>query len=307
VWRYAKEQSGLVKESSFEPYNANASYPCVAGKARDSRSAVDYWTFLWSQDEDEMMCYVALHGPLHVSLFMEDTSLTNYWSGIWDDPENKCPTDGSITHTMGLVGFGTEVSRTGELMNYWLLQNRLNTCCFELFIIKVQVCFSWGTDWGMDGFVKIKRGVSLCSITVDAGYPTLISAVPKPLKLINTPTDCNVMENIFNLSGVYLKSVCIDQYTRNYEDSRVNCLTRGMQLYKADSPESVTAVLDITNLHWTLRNWYVMLHIAANATGPLFVSNKNLSGKCEITTGNRTAPKMSICEYIDVNCELNLI
>jgi hypothetical protein len=169
----------------------------------------------------------------------------------------------------------------------------------------VKVCSSWGTDWGMDGFVKIKRGFSLCSIAVDSGYPTVKTAAPKPLKPINTPTDCDVIENIYNSSDIYLKSVCIDFYTRNYEGSRVNCLTRGMQLYKADSPEASTAVRDIANLHWTLLRWSVIFHIHENATGPLFVSNVNPLGWCEITTGNKTAHKLSICEYKDVNCELN--
>jgi Papain family cysteine protease len=98
----------------------------VAGKARDSRSVVDYWRFVTSQDEDEMMCYVALYGPLHVSMFVKDITLTNYKAGIWDDPKNTCPTDGSINHALALVGFGTEMSQTGELMDYWLVQNRLN-------------------------------------------------------------------------------------------------------------------------------------------------------------------------------------
>lgn len=125
TWRYAKEQSGLVMESSFEPYDANASYPCVSGKTRDARSEVDYWRFITSQDENEMMCYVALYGPLHVSIYFRDITLTNYKSGIWDDPEKTCPTDGSINHAVALVGFGTEISQTGELMDYWLVQNRL--------------------------------------------------------------------------------------------------------------------------------------------------------------------------------------
>jgi Papain family cysteine protease len=306
VWEYAKDQSGLVKETSFEPYNANASYPCVAGKARDSRSVVDYWSNIKSQDEDEMMCYVALYGPLHVSIYVGNTSLKNYKSGIWDDPENNCPTDGSITHSMGLVGFGTEKSQTGELMDYWLLQNRLNTCCFELFIIKVHNCFSWGSNWGVNGFVKIKRGVNLCSVNQDAMYPKLKTAVPKPLKPIYTPTDCDFMKNVYSSAGVYLKSLCIDGYARTYEDSRVNCLTRGMRLYKAISPEAISVVLDVADINWTSNSWYVSLHIYENATGPLFVSNVNPSGMSEITIGNRTAYKRSVCEYIEKSCKLRL-
>jgi hypothetical protein len=111
------------------------------------------------------------------------------------------------------------------------------------------------------------------------------------------------MENVYSSAGVYLKSICIDIYSRTYDYSRLNCLTKGMQLYRADSPEAIKVVLDVAYRNWTLKYWYVMLHIYENAIGPLFVSNVNPSGMCEITTGNKTASKQSVCEYIHNGCE----
>jgi hypothetical protein len=120
---------------------------------------------------------------------------------------------------------------------------------------------------------------------------------------INTPTDCNIMEDIYSLAGVYLKSLCIDTFKRNYEDSLNDCLINQMRLYRADSPEAISFVLEAADNKWTFES--VLLHIYENATGPLFLSNDNPSGMSEIIIGNSSAYKQSICEYIDVNRELS--
>jgi hypothetical protein len=132
-----------------------------------------------------------------------------------------------------------------------------------------------------------------------------LTELVKSLKPIATPTDCDVMENVFSSKNVYIKSFCIENFARNYETSRINCFRRGMQLFRADSPEAIAVVLDAANKRWTSKYWYVILHIYENATGPLFVSNVNPSGMCEITTGNKTAVKRCACEYIDEKRKLN--
>jgi hypothetical protein len=133
---------------------------------------------------------------------------------------------------------------------------------------------------------------------------TLVSIAK--LMPIKKPTDCDMMDSVYNSAGLYLKSLCIDIYARNYDDSKLNCLARGMQLYRTDSAEAIKVVLNVADENWTFQYWYVSLHIAANATGSLFVSNVNPSGTSEITIGSRTAYKQSVCEYVDTECELIL-
>jgi Papain family cysteine protease len=108
-------------EPEHYPYTANSSFPCVVGKTRDARAEVDYWKHIDSKDEEEMKCQVALYGPIHVAMFFDP--LDNYKSGIWDDPESSCPTNGSFNHAITIVGYGTEAGATGELLDYWLIQN----------------------------------------------------------------------------------------------------------------------------------------------------------------------------------------
>lgn len=160
-----------------------------------------------------MKCRVALRGPIHVSISIEKTSLETYSSGIWDDPEANCTPTRIIDHAVYLVGYGSEISQTGVPLDYWIVQN------------------SWGTTYGINGFFKIKRGSNLCLIATDAMYPVLKTATPTPLIPIYTPTDCTVMEDVYSSSGVYIKSLCIDMYSRDYDSSRVNCLQRGMQVH----------------------------------------------------------------------------
>jgi hypothetical protein len=135
----------------------------------------------------------------------------------------------------------------------------------------------------------------------------LILIAPKLLTPIKPPTDCNIMQDVYNSAGLYLKSICIDIYERNYDESRLNCLKRGMQIYKTDSLEAKAVVLDVADINWSFKCWSVSLHISANATGPLFVSNLNpsASGFSQITNGNRTACTQSVCEFININRELN--
>jgi Papain family cysteine protease len=301
IWRYAQEQSGLVKDSLLDPYFANASLPCVAGKPRDNRADADYWRHIDSKDEDEMMCYVALHGPLYVSMFFAIDSLKNYKTGIWDDPYDECPTDGSFQHAITIVGFGTEETETGELMDYWLLQNRLNDrfvphCTLQIFDSFFKC--SWGKTWGNNGFFKVKRGFNLCSINVDAMYPILDIGVTRPLKPINEPTDCMIKDHVYSSTGAYLKSLCIDYYSRNYDTSQLNCLLRDMQLYKLDSADAVADILDLVDTNW-YSIWRIMdLHIAKNATGYWIVTDNNPWGPSRIAPGNSSASKQSVCEYI---------
>jgi hypothetical protein len=133
-----------------------------------------------------------------------------------------------------------------------------------------------------------------------------LTANSKLLIPIDTPRDCEIMEHVYNKTA-YVKSLCIDGYARTYEDSRVNCVTRGMRLYRIDSPEAIAVVLNVADINWTVNYWYVSLHIYENRTGPLYVSNDNPSGVCGITAGNGTANRQSVCEYIGKSCKFSMV
>lgn len=73
--------------------------------------------------------------------------MENYTSGIFEDTTG----DLDVTHEISIVGFGEENGTP-----YWLVRN------------------SWGTHWGLEGFMKIVRGKNNMAIESDCAW-----AVPR--------------------------------------------------------------------------------------------------------------------------------
>ncbi len=77
------------------------------------------------------MDHIANKGPLSIAVAASDWG--NYRGGVFDGcsySENI-----EINHAVQLVGYGTDENG----VPYWLVRNQ------------------WGTDWGDEGFMKLKR------------------------------------------------------------------------------------------------------------------------------------------------------
>jgi cathepsin X len=71
--------------------------------------------------------------------------MENYTSGIFEDTTK----DLNVTHEISIVGFGEENGTP-----YWMIRN------------------SWGTHWGMQGFMKLVRGKNNLAIESDCAWAT---------------------------------------------------------------------------------------------------------------------------------------
>ena len=80
-------------------------------------------------DENELKKAVSLQ-PVSVAIEADSTHFRQYHSGIFD--YNGCGTD--LDHAVLVIGYGTENG-----IDYWIVKN------------------SWGTNWGEDGYIRIKR------------------------------------------------------------------------------------------------------------------------------------------------------
>jgi C1A family cysteine protease len=95
-----------------------------------------------------MMNAIATIGPLAVVLNAGLNSFQLYASGVYS-PSGCSPS--GLDHVVTAIGYGT--TSTGQA--YWLLKNQ------------------WGTDWGMEGYMYIARGVNMCGIESTASYPVI--------------------------------------------------------------------------------------------------------------------------------------
>jgi hypothetical protein len=258
IWDYSRTQGGAAYEASHTLYNQISTAACQAGVTKDVRSEVDYWVQIANLDEEAMKCRIANHGPIHVSISIERTSLESYASGLWSDPE--CATR-TIDHAVYLVGYGSELNQAGVMTDYWIIQN------------------SWGTSYGSGGFFKIKRGINLCLVATDARYPVLKSATPPALEPIYALTGCLLSGDVWSTDGTYQKSFCIDNYVRNYEASRLACLAKGGRLYTFDTPEATFWLFNTTDTAWTKKNIVVDLYTSGQSgSGCQYITNNNPFG-----------------------------
>jgi cathepsin L len=137
-----------------------ATYPDVSnitGVSNDSCAynsanvvtAVNSWRNIEAASEDALQQAVALVGPVSVGIDASKWSFQFYSSGVYS--ASACTAAG-IDHAVLTVGYGVYQNTT----DYWYIQN------------------SWGTDWGLDGFIMMARNDgNMCGIASDASFPVI--------------------------------------------------------------------------------------------------------------------------------------
>jgi len=144
AFQYIEDVGGIQLEGTY-PYQAR-NHACRADSSKFVGKVSGY-TDVASKDENALQQAVATVGPISVAIDASHTSFQLYSSGIYD--EGRC-SQTRLDHGVLAVGYGD---------GYWLVKN------------------SWGTSWGMSGYLKMTRdGSNQCGIATQASYP----AVPSP-------------------------------------------------------------------------------------------------------------------------------
>jgi len=109
-----------------------------------SKVTISGYTDVAQGDEGALENAVVI-GPVSVAIEADQACFQFYTSGVLDDP--SCGTQ--LDHGVLAVGYDDTASTP-----YWIVKN------------------SWGTSWGMSGYVLIAKGINECGIASMNSYPT---------------------------------------------------------------------------------------------------------------------------------------
>jgi cathepsin L len=141
---YIIKNKGIDTETSY-PYTATSSQSCKY-KTADIGSTETSYTNVASGSETDLANKVNL-GPTSVAIDASHSSFQFYKSGVYYEPACSAT---QLDHGVLAVGYGTDGTS-----DYWLVKN------------------SWGTDWGMSGYINMARNRNNnCGIATMATLPT---------------------------------------------------------------------------------------------------------------------------------------
>jgi cathepsin L len=146
AFKYIIANKGIDTEASY-PYQG------VQGtcqyNAANSGATISSYTDVTSGSETALATAVTQQ-PVSVAIDASHTSFQLYTSGIYHDI--FCSST-KLDHGVLAVGFGTD---TTDNRNYWIVKN------------------SWGTTWGMAGFIYMSKDRNNnCGIATAASFPTV--------------------------------------------------------------------------------------------------------------------------------------
>jgi len=102
-----------------------------------------------TQDEKGLLQAVGNVGPVSVAIDVTD-DFANYKSGVYSSSD--CSSDPmSMNHAVLVVGYNS--TSNGE--DYWIVKN------------------SWGSSFGIQGYIWMARGKNMCGIANDCTYPVV--------------------------------------------------------------------------------------------------------------------------------------
>ncbi|XP_038691984.1 senescence-specific cysteine protease SAG12-like [Tripterygium wilfordii] len=145
AFQFIKRNGGLTTESSY-PYEG-IDGTCNTQNAKKVAATISGYEDVPVNNEKALLQAVA-NQPVSVAIEGSGMSFQFYSSGVFT---GDCGTN--LNHAVTAVGYGTSSSG----VKHWLIKN------------------SWGTGWGMNGYMMIQRDVSdkegLCGLAMKASYP----------------------------------------------------------------------------------------------------------------------------------------
>jgi len=145
AFKYIISNKGIDSEASY-PYTTKDG-TCHFSKANVA-STISSYKEIPSKNESALQVASATIGPISVAIDASHNSFQLYKSGVYH--QLLC-SETRLDHGVLVIGYGVD---GGD--DYWLVKN------------------SWGTDWGIQGFIEMSRNRdNNCGIATSASFPLI--------------------------------------------------------------------------------------------------------------------------------------
>lgn len=147
AFEFAQGNGGLCSEADYPYVSGNGQNPtCKTTCSNVPNTKPSSWTDVTPGSVDDLTSAVAQQ-PVSIAIQANQVAFQTYSSGVLT---GKCGQ--RLDHGVLAVGYGTWTDGTP----YWKVKN------------------SWGTGWGMNGYILIERSsADLCGVLDAASYPTI--------------------------------------------------------------------------------------------------------------------------------------
>lgn len=177
-WLIANNSGVVYKEESYPYASRNGTIPvCGANVSPIPGATIHGLTFI-APDEDVIESWLVTLGPL--SIAVDATTWMFYARGILPICFNL-----NLNHGVLLVGYNNEAPTP-----YWIIKN------------------SWGSEWGEQGYIRIKKGTNDCMMK-EYVLTALVGNNPTPSPLTSTSSSPTHSPRPNPANSMYVEKQCL--------------------------------------------------------------------------------------------------